>query len=109
MIALVAFICLLNSEDYREDRTQKQKIILIPLVIGMILMSFALGLGQITTWKQLTRILGSDTILFSYNCFSPVNNDFRRKRAASSLTVTEQLKDQHYRAYMGYLTCISII
>lgn len=32
-----------------------------------------------------------------------------RKRAASSLTVTEQLQDQHYRSYMGYLRCISII
>lgn len=45
LIALVAFVCLLNSEDYREDKIQKQRILLAPLVIGQILMSFALGLG----------------------------------------------------------------
>jgi len=75
----VGFLLMLNSEDYREEEIQKQRILLVPLVIGQIFMSFALGLGHISTLKQLKRILGSDELLYTYNCHSPANSDSRSR------------------------------
>lgn len=61
----------------------------------------------------MQRILGSDEVLYSYNCHSPANNDTRylhaRRSRSQLLPPNERFRDMHYRSYFGYLRCITII
>ena len=104
-LLLASIFIIVFSEDYREDEIQKQRIRIPCIVMGQILLAFAVGLGRLATERQIYLVPGSPNILMSWNPNSPSHD---RESFESKSESQGRFKWTHYKRYLGYIRCITI-
>ena len=103
--SLVAIVFLYFSEEIIEKRQLKTRLTLWPLIVGKVLLIFAMTLGKLATHFKLKMVLGSSELLHSYSANSPTNNV---KMAGAIEDDLDQFRQMHYVRYRGHQIWISV-